>query len=123
MDQPAHHDARQFLPLPTPTLHILVAFRGGQRHGYAVMQEVERLSDGLVRIGPGTLYAAIKRLLADGLVVEVDQDTPADGEQRRRYYRLTALGEQVCDAELARLATLVRRAAQRPPGTLRFGEA
>jgi DNA-binding PadR family transcriptional regulator len=123
MDQPAHDDVQRFLPLPTPTLYILVAFRDGQRHGYAVMQEVERLSDGLVRIGPGTLYAAIKRLLADGLVVEVDPDSPADGDQRRRYYRLTPLGEQVCDAELARLTTLIRRATSRPPGTLRFGEA
>jgi DNA-binding PadR family transcriptional regulator len=108
------------MPLPTPTLYILVALRGGERHGYAVMQEIEALSDGMVRIGPGTMYGAIKRLLADGIVTEVD--VAAGDDPRRRYYQLTSLGERLCDAELARLSTLVRRAAKLS-GRLRLGEA
>lgn len=101
----------QLQPLPTPTLYILVALRAGARHGYAVMQDVETFSEGTVRIGAGTLYGAIKRLVADGVVSEVAR--PAGDDERRRYYRLTELGERLCDVEVARLATLVRRAGPR----------
>ena len=107
------------LPVPTPTLYILVALRGGERHGYGVMQQIDALSDGTVRIGPGTIYGAIKRLLADGIVTEVEGAVGDD--PRRRYYRLTALGERLCDAELARLSTLVRRAGKL--GRLKLREA
>ena len=101
----------EFLPLPSATLHILVALSGGEKHGYAVMSEVERLSDGAVRMGPGTLYGSIKRMLADGLIEETaERPDPALDDQRRRYYRLTGLGQQVCIAELRRLETLIRRA-------------
>jgi DNA-binding PadR family transcriptional regulator len=101
-----------FLPLPAATLHILVALAGGEKHGYAIMGEVERLTDGSVRIGPGTLYGSIKRMLADGLIEESDErPDPELDDQRRRYYRLTGLGQQVCDAELVRLRTLLERAA------------
>lgn len=103
--------SNDFLPLPTATLHILVALSAGERHGYAIMGEVEALSDGAVRMGPGTLYGSIKRLLADGLIEEsVERPDPDIDDQRRRYYRLTGLGEQVCAAELARLQALIRRA-------------
>lgn len=119
-DQPDDLETRRFLPLPTPTLHILVALRGKERHGYAVMQEVEALSDGAVHIGPGTLYGAIKRLLAEGLVIEVGGD--ARDDERRRYYRLSDLGERVCEAELSRLVVLVRR-ARRSPSSMRLREA
>lgn len=104
-------DTARFLPLPSATLHILAALRRGERHGYAIMRDVEELSDGAVTMGPGTLYGSIKRMLADGLVEETEQrpDSELD-DQRRRYYRLTGLGERVCLAELDRLALLVQRA-------------
>lgn len=106
MTEPQSH-----LPLPTATLHILVALTSGEKHGYAIMGDVEALSDGAVRMGPGTLYGSIKRLLADGLIEESEErPDPALDDQRRRYYRLTGLGEQVCAAELQRLEALIRRA-------------
>ncbi|MGI8984916.1 MAG: PadR family transcriptional regulator [Acidimicrobiales bacterium] len=101
----------EFLPLPTATLHILVALTSGERHGYAIMGEVEALSDGAVRMGPGTLYGSIKRLLADGLIEEsAARPDPDIDDKRRRYYRLTGLGQRVCAAELARMQALIRRA-------------
>jgi DNA-binding PadR family transcriptional regulator len=100
-----------FLPLPTATLHILVALTTGEKHGYAIMRDVERLSDNAVRMGPGTLYGSIKRMLADGLIEESEErPDPELDDQRRRYYRLTGLGERVCAAELQRLEALIRRA-------------
>ena len=109
---PNQSEAASFLPLPAATLHVLVALAGGEKHGYAIMGEVERLTDGSVRMGPGTLYGSIKRMLADGLIEETDErPDPELDDQRRRYYRLTGLGQRVCDAELARLRTLLERAA------------
>jgi DNA-binding PadR family transcriptional regulator len=103
-------DPAGFLPLPTATLHILLALTEGEKHGYAIMGDVERLSGGAVKIGPGTLYGSIKRMLADGLIEESDErPDPRLDDQRRRYYRLTALGERVCAAELQRLKTLLTR--------------
>jgi DNA-binding PadR family transcriptional regulator len=100
-----------YLPLPSATLHILVALMGGEKHGYAIMGDVERLSDGAVRMGPGTLYGSIKRMLADGLIEELaERPDPELDDQRRRYYVMTGLGQQVCAAEIQRLDTLVRRA-------------
>src|SRR5262245_61889050 len=99
-----------FVPLPSASLHILLALRDGERHGYALMREVERLSDGAVTMGPGTLYGAIKRLLADELIEETaERPDPELDDQRRRYYRLTGIGEGVCSAELERLSKLVER--------------
>ncbi len=99
------------LPLPSATLHILVALAPGEKHGYAIMRDVEELSDGAVRMGPGTLYGSIKRMLADGLIEETAQrPDPELDDQRRRYYRATGLGEKVRAAELQRLETLIRRA-------------
>lgn len=100
-----------FMPLPSATLHILVALTSGEKHGYAIMRDVDALSDGAVRIGPGTLYGSIKRMLADGLIEETaERPDPGLDDQRRRYYRLTGLGERVCASELRRLEALVRRA-------------
>ena len=113
-------DPQSFLPLPTATLHILVALGSGEKHGYAIMGEVEALSDGAVRMGPGTLYGSVKRLLADGLIEESEErPDPELDDQRRRYYRLTGLGEQVCAAELQRLRALLRRAGS-PEWARRF---
>jgi DNA-binding PadR family transcriptional regulator len=101
----------QFLPLPSAALHILVALMPGEKHGYAIMRDVEDVSDGSVRMGPGTLYGSIKRMLADGLIEETaERPDPELDDQRRRYYRLTGLGERVCRLELQRLEALVRRA-------------
>jgi len=96
-------------PLPAASLHIVLALLHGESHGYALMRRVEELSDGAVRMGPGTLYGTLNRLLADGLIVETTDDRPRDDSERRRYYRLTAEGERVATSELARLRTLVNR--------------
>lgn len=112
----AHQDAdpSQFLPLPTATFHILIALRDGEKHGYAIMREVEALSDGAVRIGPGTMYGSIKRMLAEGLIEESDERPDAEmDDQRRRYYRCSALGENVCAAEVHRLRRLLANASPR----------
>ena len=102
---------QDFLPLPPATVHILVALTSGEKHGYALMRDVEALSDGIVKVGPGTLYGSIKRMLADGLIEEVDErPDPELDDQPRRYYRLTGLGQRVCAAEVQRLEALVRRA-------------
>ena len=101
----------RFLPLPSAALHILVVLSAGEKHGYAIMRDVADVSDGAVRLGPGTLYGSIKRMLADGLIEEADErPDPELDDQRRRYYRLTGLGERVRSAELQRLEALVRRA-------------
>jgi DNA-binding PadR family transcriptional regulator len=109
-------DLSRFLPLPQAQFHVLVALTEGDRHGYAIMQAVEASSDGLVRMGPATLYGTLSRLVDQGLAEELTlKPVPAD-DQRRRYYRLTGLGERVCAAEAERLASLVRitRANLRP---------
>lgn len=102
-------EPREFLPLPSAPFHILVALTGGEHHGYALMSEVQALSGGSVRMGPGTLYGTLKRLLDQGLVEESDhRPDPELDDERRRYYRLTSLGQQVCAAEAERLAALTR---------------
>jgi DNA-binding PadR family transcriptional regulator len=96
------------LPLTPPVFHILLALADGERHGYAIMQEVERITDGAVRMGPGTLYGTIKRMIASGLLEEADaRPDPALDDERRRYYRGTLLGRAVLEAETARMAALV----------------
>jgi DNA-binding PadR family transcriptional regulator len=87
-----------------------LALADDERHGYGIMQEVERRSGGTVRLGPGTLYGAIKRMLAAGLIEESDRrPAPERDDQRRRcYYRLTRLGRRVAADEAERLAALVR---------------
>jgi DNA-binding PadR family transcriptional regulator len=102
------------VPLQPAAFHILLALAGGERHGYALMSEVEDLSDGAIRIGPGTLYGSIKRLLAAGLIEE-SQARPdaALDDQRRRYYRLTPQGRAILATETGRLARMVTVAARR----------
>lgn len=103
-------------PLPPASLHVLVALSRGSRHGYAIMNEVEELTDGAVTMGPGTLYGTLKRLDRDGLVEECDGPADSDpGGPQRRYYRLTGFGQRVLDAETARLRNLLR-ATQRSAG-------
>jgi DNA-binding PadR family transcriptional regulator len=97
--------------LPLAALHILIALADGDRHGYAIMQEVAARTDGAVRLGPGTLYGSIKRMLYDGLIDELDERPDSEGDDvRRRYYRITPRGRALAREEIGRLATLVRRA-------------
>lgn len=102
-------DPQSFLPLSQSQFHVLAALTAGELHGYAIMQLVEESSGGVVRMGPATLYGTLKRLVEEGLAEEIGR-RPAEGDdQRRRYYRLSALGRLVCAAEVDRLAELVRR--------------
>lgn len=94
-------------PLPAASLHLVLALLQGESHGYALLQRVAELSDGAVRMGPGTLYGTLNRLLLDGLIVETTDDQPREESERRRYYRLTVDGQQVATSELARLRNLV----------------
>ncbi|HEY9383220.1 MAG TPA: PadR family transcriptional regulator [Gemmatimonadales bacterium] len=96
------------LPLPPVWFHLLLALAGGERHGYAMMGDVAEESGGQLRIGPGTLYGALKRLLELGLVEESGRrPDPALDDERRRYYRLTPAGRRVLGAEAARHDRLV----------------
>jgi DNA-binding PadR family transcriptional regulator len=97
------------LPLTPAVFHILLALADGEKHGYAIMQEVGERTGGTMRLGPGTLYGSIQRMLKDGLIVEAqERSEPAHGEERRRYYRLTSFGQRVVQAEARRLEQLVR---------------
>ncbi len=103
-------DPHEFLPLPQAQFHVLIALAEGEMHGYAIMQSVEASSNGLVKMGPATLYGTLKRLVDSGFAEEHGDRPVADDDQRRRYYRLTGLGRSVCNAEADRLAALARRA-------------
>ncbi len=95
------------LPLTSAVFHILLALWDGERHGYAIMQEVAQRSDNAVRMGPGTLYGSIKRMLAAGMIEEAGERSAGIESERRRYYRITAFGRRVVTAEAERLAQLV----------------
>ncbi len=103
----ADSDPNRFLPLPQAQFHVLVALTEGDRHGYAIMQAVEASSQGVVKMGPATLYGTLKRLVEQGLAQELDERPASGDDQRRRYYRLTGVGERVCAAEADRLSHLV----------------
>nr|WP_042195388.1 PadR family transcriptional regulator [Kibdelosporangium sp. MJ126-NF4]CEL21979.1 Transcriptional regulator, PadR family [Kibdelosporangium sp. MJ126-NF4]CTQ92759.1 Transcriptional regulator, PadR family [Kibdelosporangium sp. MJ126-NF4] len=100
-------------PLTPAGFQVLLALAGGAAHGYAVMRFVEDISDGTVRIGPGTLYRTLQRLVADGLVVEVEvaSESPDPHDARRRYYELTDLGRAAAAREAELLSRLVAVAA------------
>ena len=98
-------------PLTPAVFHILLALSSGERHGYAIMREVAAESGGAVKMGPGTLYGTLKRMLDAGLVEESgERRDPAMNEARRRYYRITSPGRHAAAAEAKRLDTLVRSA-------------
>ena len=104
----------RLLPLTPAIFHILLALTGGERHGYAIMQEVEALTQGQMRLGPGTLYRSIKQMLEAGLIEESDERPDASlNDERRRYYRLTSFGQRAAEAEAQRLERLVRQAHAR----------
>jgi DNA-binding PadR family transcriptional regulator len=98
-----------FLPLTPAMFHVLLALADKERHGYEIMQEVHERTEGSVRLGPGTLYGSIKRMLSDGLVEEsAERPDPELDDERRRYYRLTDFGYRVARAEAERLALLLK---------------
>jgi DNA-binding PadR family transcriptional regulator len=98
------------LPLPPATFHILLALVDQERHGYAIIQDVEARTDGELRLSAGTLYRSIARMVEQGLIAEVARRRTVADDERRRYYRLTPFGTAVARAETARLTQLVRLA-------------
>jgi DNA-binding PadR family transcriptional regulator len=106
-------DPQSLIPLSEPVFQILLAVADRDRHGYGIIQEVGERTEGRVRLGPGTLYGAIKRLREQGLVEEVEISTDTPEDERRRYYRLTGLGRQVAVQEANRLEKLLATARQK----------
>ena len=103
------HHLSDLLPLPVAQLHILMALTTGDKHGYAIMREVEALTKGAATMGPGTLYGAVKRMLSAELIEESDErPDPELDDERRRYYRITALGGRVLELEIERMEQLAR---------------
>jgi DNA-binding PadR family transcriptional regulator len=99
------------LPLPTEVFHILVALSDHDRLGYSIMQDVDARTGGKVRLGAGTLYSAVRRMLEQGLIEELrDSPDPESADERRRYYRLTRLGRDVAVAEAKRFSELLEQA-------------
>jgi DNA-binding PadR family transcriptional regulator len=98
-----------FLPLSPASLHILLALAAGELHGYGIMLEAARQSQGQYKLGPGTLYDNLRKLMAHNIVEESRKSTLAD-DPRRRYYRLTGLGRRVLAAEVSRLEGVLRQA-------------
>jgi DNA-binding PadR family transcriptional regulator len=108
------NDSEKQEPLTPAVFHILLALADGEKHGYAIMKDVEEQTLGKLKMGPGTLYGSIKRMLAAGLIEESDERAdPALDDQRRRYYRLTAVGRQAATAEAERISWLVRVSRQK----------
>ena len=99
----------EFLPLTTTVFNILLALVEGEKHGYAIMADVETNTEGQMLMGPGTLYGSIKRMLEAGLIEESDErPDPEMDDQRRRYYKLSGLGQRTLRLEAERLAAQVR---------------
>lgn len=96
-------DLNQTEPLTPAVFYILVALATGEKHGYQIMKAVRQDSNGSVKMGNGTLYGSLKRMLADGLITDAGDRTESDGDDtRRKYYRLTALGQDAVRAEIQR---------------------
>jgi DNA-binding PadR family transcriptional regulator len=109
-----YREAESLLPLPVATFHILLALVDGDRHGYAIIQEIAARTGGALTLSAGTLYRSIQRMLDQGLIVETrDRPAPEDDDERRRYYRLTPLGTATARAETRRLSQLVKMARAR----------
>src|ERR1700721_3044668 len=114
MYMPKAPATQSLLPLTPPVFHILLALADDERHGYGIMQDVAWQTNDALQLGPGTLYGCLKRMLAAGLVEESDErPDPAMDDERRRYYRMTALGRRVVRAEAERLAGAVTAARSR----------
>ena|SRR5919201_1785884 len=112
---PARREPKEpetLLPLTPATFHILLVLADEERHGYAIMLEIEQQTERALRMGPGTLYGSLKRLLSGGLIEESDEQRAGPGlsDGRRRYYRITPFGRAVARAEARRMALMVRLA-------------
>lgn len=106
--------SRGAAPLTPAMFHILLALAGGERHGYGIMREVERASDGAFQLGPGTLYRSIRQMLTLGLIEESDErPDPELDDERRRYYRISGAGRRAASMEAQRLERLVSEARAR----------
>ena len=103
----------QLLPLPAATLHILLALSDGERHGYAIILDVEERTNGELRLSAGTLYRSIARMVEQGLINESSKRRSRLDDERRRYYKLTPFGTAVARAELRRLEQLVKLGRER----------
>jgi DNA-binding PadR family transcriptional regulator len=99
----------EHLPLTAPVFHVLLALADGEKHGYAILKEVEARTAGKVQLSTGTLYAIIKRLVNDGWIEEIEE-RPHEDDERRRYYGLTEFGKQIAAAEAQRMEELVESA-------------
>jgi len=108
--EPRVHD---LLPLPPATFHILLALTDQDRHGYAIIQDVETRTGGALRMSAGTLYRSIARMVEQGLLSEVARRRTLADDERRRYYRITPFGVAVARAEMRRLSQLVKLARAR----------
>jgi DNA-binding PadR family transcriptional regulator len=104
----------EMAPLTPAVFHVLLALADGERHGYAIMQEVAESTGGGIKMGPGTLYGTIKRLLEARMIEESDErPDPELDDERRRYYRLTGLGQRAVRAEALRYAEMVALARRK----------
>ena len=107
-------EPEEMLPLPPAVFQILLALADRESHGYAIMQEVSSQTNGKVKLGPGTLYRTIKRMIEDKLIEESDErPDPEMDDERRRYYRLSDFGQKAATFEAQRLSSLVRIARSR----------
>lgn len=114
-------DLHKRLPLSPAAFSILLALKDEEKHGYAILRSVLEQSNGEVKLLPGTLYNLLKRMLDDGWIEELDErPDPSLDDERRRYYRLTGVGEKIANLEAERLANLVN--AARKHGLLIGGE-
>jgi DNA-binding PadR family transcriptional regulator len=114
MSKLQNKDPDHLLPLPLTVFHILLALAGKELHGYGIMKEVSQATENKLRLGPGTLYGAIKRLLQGGLIEQSsERPDPDQDDERRIYYRLTDFGQRVLSAETNRMAQLVGMAKAR----------
>lgn len=105
------HETASLLPLPESTFHILLAVADDDRHGYAIIQDVAVRTGGDLKLSAGTLYRSIARMMEQGLILETtERPVPQEDDERRRYYRITPFGRMVAQAEVRRLANLLKLA-------------
>jgi DNA-binding PadR family transcriptional regulator len=105
-----HADVQAMLPLPSVTFHVLIAVSSGPCHGYAIIQDVASRTTGTLRLGAGTLYRSMARMVEQGLIAETSKRPAQGDDERRRYYRITPFGTAVARAEMRRLSNLVQLA-------------
>lgn len=110
---PIPDELQRLLPLTPAVFFVLFSLADGEKHGYAIMRETTQLSEGKFRMGPGTLYTTLQRLLDLELIEEVQETRAIEREARRRYYRLTGSGKGLLDTEISRMDSVVRLARRK----------